>query len=212
MNAAAVAWFGDRAVVVRMSDPQERRALLTALRERFREHDVRVGMDSVMVVSAEPDARLLGTVTEWLAAAAVDPTVGGVPLTTIDIPVVYDGEDLHQAAASLGCDARTLVDAHSRQTWSVALMGFAPGFGYLVPTGDLLLPWSQVPRLDRPRSRVPGGSVAVAAGMSAVYPSAMPGGWLLLGTTEVTLFDPSDEASPTLLRPGHRVRFVEEAP
>lgn len=186
-------------------------ALLAAMRDQFREYDVRIGMDAVMVVSAEPDARLLATVADWLEETAVEVADAATPLTTIEILVMYDGEDLHEAAASMGCDITTLVRAHCGQAWSVAMMGFAPGFGYLVPTGDHLLPWSQAPRLDRPRMRVPGGSVAVAAGMSAVYPGPMPGGWLLLGTTEVTLFDPADESEPTLLRPGHGVRFVEAA-
>jgi KipI family sensor histidine kinase inhibitor len=209
MRPLAVDWFGDRAVVVRMADPRVRWALVTALGDEFGQNRVRAGMESVLVESTEPDAHLRDRVAQWLAEVVVDSGVAGPSTSTIEIPVVYDGEDLNMAAAALGCDVATLVAAHSAQQWSVAMMGFAPGFGYLVPFGDSLLPWAQVPRLDRPRPRVPRGSVGMAAGMSAVYPAPMPGGWLLLGTTEVTMFDPDNEEEPTLLRPGSQVRFVE---
>lgn len=209
MTRSIVHWFGDRAVVVPRPDPQARIALLAAARQEFGAIRVRAGMDSVLILSAEPDPRLLDHVADWLAGADVDARAPEGSGSTVEIPVDYDGEDLDAAAEALGCDVATLVTAHSRQSWSVSMMGFAPGFGYLVPVGDPLLPWSQVPRLDRPRSRVPGGSVAVAAGMSAVYPAAMPGGWMLIGTTEVTVFDPDDDEEPTLLHPGRVVRFVE---
>lgn len=211
MTQPSVDWFGDRAVVVAMPDPAVRRAMLAALGGAFGQRQVRAGMESILVLSAEPDADLRDRVVRWLAEAIVDSAGDSASESTIEIPVVYDGEDLQAAAAALGCDVETLVAAHSRQLWSVAMMGFAPGFGYLVPFGDPLLPWAQAPRLDRPRPRVPRGSVAVAAGMSAVYPAPMPGGWLLLGTTPVTVFDPDDDDQPALLRPGHLVRFIGAA-
>ena len=168
MTATTVHWFGDRAVVVPMPDPQARIALLAAAAHEFGTRRVRAGMDSVMILAFEPDPRLRDDVADWLAGAVVDAAGIGASGAMVEIPVRYDGPDLDATAMALGCDVRTLVAAHSRQTWSVAMMGFAPGFGYLVPDGDPLVPWSLVPRLDRPRSRVPGGSVAVAAGMSAV--------------------------------------------
>ena len=211
MTGVPAHWFGDRAVVVPMPDPQARIALLAALRREFGAARVRAGMDSVMVLAVEPDPRLRHDVADWLAGAVLDMGDADASAPTVEIAVDYDGPDLDATATALDCDVATLVSAHSRQTWSVAMMGFAPGFGYLVPAGETVLPWSRVPRLDRPRSRVPGGSVAVAAGMSAVYPAPMPGGWQLLGTTDVVLFDPTDDGEPTLLRPGHRVRFVDRS-
>jgi len=209
VTAATVHWFGDRAVVVPMPDPRARIALLAAATQEFGALRVRAGMDSVLILAPEPDPRLRDDVADWLAGAIVDTAGIGASGPTVEIPVRYDGPDLDATAVALGCDVGVLVAAHSGQTWSVAMMGFAPGFGYLVPDGEPLVPWSLVPRLDRPRSRVPGGSVAVAAGMSAVYPAPMPGGWRLLGTTDVTLFDSAADAEPTLLHPGDRVRFVE---
>ena len=126
----------------------------------------------------------------------------------MQIHVDYSGADLAEVAGLLSCGVDEVVSAHQEQAWSVAMMGFAAGFGYLVPIGRPLLDWSSVPRRDRPRDRVPPGSVALAAGMSAVYPEAMPGGWQLLGSTAARLFDAGADASPTLLHPGDVVRFV----
>ena len=85
----------------------------------------------------------------------------------------------------------------------MAFTGFAPGFGYCVG-GDL-----DVPRLDRPRTRVPARSVGLAGPYAGVYPRASPGGWRLVATLadEVPeLFDP-DRDPPALLAPGRTVRF-----
>jgi KipI family sensor histidine kinase inhibitor len=127
----------------------------------------------------------------------------------VEIEVRYDGIDLDESALVLGVSVPELVSAHSRQEWQVDLMGFAPGFGYLVPIGERMVDWPRLPRRDRPRESVPRGSVAIAAGMSAVYPAAMPGGWHLLGTTEAHLFDATMRLQPSLLVPGSRVRFRE---
>jgi KipI family sensor histidine kinase inhibitor len=126
------------------------------------------------------------------------------PLTdeVLSIPVVYDGDDLREVADLTGLTVDEVVAAHSGATYTVAFCGFAPGFAYLTGTDDRL----HLPRRDTPRTRVPAGSVAIAAGYSAVYPLASPGGWHLLGRTRVRIFDAySDE--PALLRPGTRVRF-----
>ena len=91
---------------------------------------------------------------------------------------------------------------HAAARWSVAFTGFAPGFGYLTSAD-----WPyDVPRLDVPRTRVPKGSVGLAAAFTGAYPRETPGGWQLIGTTRAELFDP-DAASPALLSPGGRVRF-----
>ena len=64
-----------------------------------------------------------------------------------------------------------------------------------------------VPRLATPRPRVPAGSVGLAGRYTGVYPSASPGGWLLIGRTDARLFDVST-SPPALLTPGTTVRFV----
>ena len=212
MTVAAVGWFGDRAVLVRVEvEPDDRLALAqlaTRLRRTFPGLEVRPGLETVLVQAEEPDPTLLDRVAAAVPGAdAIAPAPGDA--RSIEIPVTYDGVDLPAVAALLHCTVEALVAAHAGQEWSVAMMGFAPGFGYLVPVGAPALPWQRLPRHDRPRSQVPAGSVAVAAGMSAVYPESMPGGWQLIGTSPARLFDIADEHAPALLRPGDRVRFVE---
>lgn len=209
---AAVGWFGDRAVLVRVEGDPGGSRLLAHLREVLAGLDVRPGMESVLVLAEEPDPSLLDRVTEAVSGAGTDMSHSSGTMTTVEIPVAYDGLDLQAAAALLQCGVDALVAAHTAQEWSVAMMGFAPGFGYLVPVGPPVLPWERLPRRDRPRVQVPAGSVALAAGMSAVYPARMPGGWQLIGTSPAVLFDATDERAPTLLRPGDRVRFVEVGP
>lgn len=205
-------WFGDRAVMVGLADPATRAAAVAGLAAALPWCDVRPGMESVLVVAAEPDTGLLVAVEGALATLGTGPTGSPTAPVHVTIPVDYAGEDLDAVAQALACGIDAVVAAHQEQSWEVAMMGFAAGFGYLVPVGRPLLDWAAVPRLDRPRERVPAGSVALAAGMSAVYPEAMPGGWRLLGCTSTRMFDAGDSASPSLLHPSDIVHFVMGVP
>jgi len=124
----------------------------------------------------------------------------------VQIPVRYDGDagpDLAEAAHALGVAEAQLIAAHCAEPWRVLMIGFAPGFPYIGPLPSAL----NLPRRSTPRSAVPASSVAIAAGMTGIYPSALPGGWHLIGRTDVTLFDPQREP-PSLLQAGDWVRFV----
>ncbi|MGQ7296195.1 5-oxoprolinase subunit B/C family protein [Quadrisphaera sp. KR29] len=125
---------------------------------------------------------------------------------TVEVPVVYDGEDLPDVARLVGLPAAEVVRRHAATPWSVAFTGFAPGFAYLVG-GDPVL---RAPRRREPRTRVPAGAVGLAGEFSGVYPRASPGGWQLLGRTDLPVWDPAREP-PALLRPGTRVRFTPSA-
>jgi KipI family sensor histidine kinase inhibitor len=141
-------------------------------------------------------AGLLSRVGEVVAPA---PSAGRI----VELPTVYDGADLALVARHWGVPVPEVVARHVDTEFTVAFCGFAPGFGYLTGLPESLA----VPRLDSPRPRVPAGSVALAGRYTGVYPSAAPGGWLLIGRTEVRLFD-VDADPPALLTPGTRVRFV----
>ena len=121
----------------------------------------------------------------------------------IEIPVVYDGEDLADLAALLGFEVAELIERHTADEWTVAFCGFAPGFGYLTGKGD----WD-IPRRKSPRTKVPAGSVALAGEFSGVYPRESPGGWQLLGRTALKIFD-QDRDPAALFHPGRRVRFLD---
>lgn len=120
----------------------------------------------------------------------------------VTIPVIYDGPDLESVAEACGVSTADVAATHSRVEYFVYMLGFAPGFAYL---GDLD-PALHLPRRGSPRTRVPAGAVAIAGAQTAVYPLDTPGGWHLIGTTGVVMFDPAREP-PSLLRAGDRVRF-----
>ncbi|MEU6109007.1 allophanate hydrolase subunit 1 [Streptomyces albidoflavus] len=122
----------------------------------------------------------------------------------VRIPVVYDGEDLPGVAELTGLTVREVVRLHTATTWTVAFGGFAPGFGYLTGGPAELT----VPRRAESRTRVPAGAVGLAGEFSGVYPRPSPGGWQLIGRTELELWR-EDRTPPALLRPGVRVRFEE---
>jgi len=114
-----------------------------------------------------------------------------------------DGPDLVEVARRTGLDPRRVVELHTSREYTAFMLGFMPGFAYLGPVAPAL----SLPRRATPRPRVPAGSVAIAAGLTAVYPAATPGGWHLLGRAAVRLFDPFADP-PARIRPGDRVRFV----
>jgi KipI family sensor histidine kinase inhibitor len=133
---------------------------------------------------------------------------GTTDAPVVMIPVTYSGADLETVAATLGLSTAAVVELHRNATYTVAFMGFAPGFPYLVADEAArgVLPLLELPRLATPRTDVPAGSVAVAAGYCGLYPRSSPGGWNLLGRTDAVLFDATREP-PALLEPGMRVRF-----
>lgn len=140
------------------------------------------------------------------AALTVDAQPDDPALPTVEIPVRYggaDGPDLRDVARRTGMTEAMAAALHGSVTYRVFLLGFAPGFAYLGTLPHELA----LPRMDAPRARVPAGSVAIAGRQTAVYPSATPGGWHLIGRTATRMWDPA-AAQPSLLRPGQRVRFV----
>jgi KipI family sensor histidine kinase inhibitor len=126
------------------------------------------------------------------------------PDGAIEIPVRYDGDDLQEVAEIIGISPNEVVGRHTASEYKVAFTGFAPGFAYLVG-GD---PSLNVPRRRSPRTRIPAGAVGLAGQFSGVYPQASPGGWQIIGTTNVPMWDIS-RTPPALLQPGMRVRFID---
>jgi KipI family sensor histidine kinase inhibitor len=148
-------------------------------------------------------APLIGSRLDAIVPSPVDPAAAD-PLI---IDVVYDGLDLAEVAREVHLDVEEVVERHLAAEYTVAFCGFSPGFGYLRGLDPAL----HIERRATPRARVPGGSVAIAAGYSAVYPSASPGGWHLLGTSRARLWD--DQADPpALMVPGRMVRFRQVDP
>jgi KipI family sensor histidine kinase inhibitor len=123
----------------------------------------------------------------------------------VEVPVCYGGEfgqDLEWVAAQRGMPAEKVVELHFTQTYHAYFLGFAPGFAYL---GDLAEELS-VPRLETPRKEVAEGSVGIAGRQTAIYPSATPGGWRLIGRTPLEIFR-KDRKPMGLIAIGDQVRF-----
>jgi len=125
------------------------------------------------------------------------------PPASHELPVRYDGPDLHEVAELTGLSPEEVVARHLQSEYVAGFLGFTPGFAYLLGGDERL----HVPRRTEPRVRVPAGTVALGGVYSGVYPRESPGGWRLIGHTETPLFDPLRDP-PALLAAGNIVRFV----
>jgi KipI family sensor histidine kinase inhibitor len=125
------------------------------------------------------------------------------PTRDREIPTRYDGPDLPEVARAWGLTVAEVIARHAALPHVVGFLGFAPGFAYIDGIPESLA----VSRRAEPRTRVPTGSVAIADRYTGVYPRASPGGWQLIGRTDVTIWDVTREPAAYLL-PGDRVRFV----
>lgn len=154
---------------------------------------------ALVVCGSAPDSArreaLEAAITRALDGSRARP-VGSTTTRTID--VIYDGDDLDALGRELGLSREDLVRRHCASELFVSFLGFTPGFAYLRGLDPSL---ARVERRPTPRARVPAGAVAIAGGMSAIYPASSPGGWQLVG--RVVDFDPVVDP----LRPGERVRF-----
>lgn len=120
----------------------------------------------------------------------------------VEIAVDYKGEDLEEVAACCSLTAEEVIRLHAGAEYVVAMIGFRPGFPYLLG----LDPRLSVPRRSTPRLRVPKGAVAIGGQQTGIYPAESPGGWHIIGYTSEELFD-RERTPPNLLQAGDQVRF-----
>lgn len=193
--------FGEGALLVETDDAGEAQSLAASIRDHPLE-GVRAAVPGRTTVLVEFDP-LTADASELAASLERMPRT---PAPTADrlrvIPVVYDGPDLSSVSELAERDQDEVIELHASTELRVLFCGFAPGFAYL---GDVAAPLA-VPRLPTPRTRTPAGSVALADGMSGIYPADLPGGWRVIGRTPLVLFDPRRDP-PAYLVPGDRVRF-----
>lgn len=121
----------------------------------------------------------------------------------VEIPVRYDGPDLAWVAEQTGLSVDAVIRLHSQAPYRVFATGFTPGFPFLGPLPERL----RLPRRQTPRARVPAHSVAIAGHQSGIYPLPSPGGWHLIGTALIQVYNPHREPV-FLLEAGDQVRFV----
>jgi KipI family sensor histidine kinase inhibitor len=201
--------FGDRAFLIELEqriDPSiidAARAIADAWEQRGIGDAIPAYASVVLVFdparTAWPDAAREAAA---LAAAPPRPAARSAG-KLIEIPTVYDGPDLAATAARSNLSPDELIALHSGREYRAFFLGFMPGLAY----SGMLDPRIDAPRLSSPRPRVPAGSVGVANGQTVVYPVESPGGWRLIGRTELAVFDPTRDPA-ALIRAGDRLRFV----
>lgn len=151
--------------------------------------------------AVDPQRRLRRAVAAALAAGGADVCTGREQI----VPVCYGGAfgaDLDDVASHCRLPVEAVIARHAAVEYRVAMVGFAPGFPYLLGLDPALA----MPRRADPRQRVPAGSVAIGGNQTGIYPEQLPGGWQLIGRTPLRLFDVT-ATRPSLLAAGDRVRF-----
>jgi KipI family sensor histidine kinase inhibitor len=193
---------GEHALLIECASSEDVAATFATLREL---------RDTVGATEIVPAARtvLLDGLADVSAARALVATlepsvVEQATAREVQVPVTYDGPDLAEVARQWAVDPDEVVRIHLGTAFTVAFCGFAPGFAYCTGLPEELA----VRRRSEPRSRVPAGSSALAGEFTSAYPRASPGGWQLIGRTDVALWRP-DLEEPALLVPGTRVRFLD---
>jgi inhibitor of KinA len=124
----------------------------------------------------------------------------------VDIPVCYGGNfgpDLHFVSQYSKLTENKIIELHSKGSYLVYMIGFAPGFPYLGGMSKKL----DTPRKSQPKSLVPKGSIGIAGNQTGIYSLDTPGGWQIIGRTPLSLFNPTSE-KPSLLQAGDKVRFI----
>lgn len=196
--------YGDQALLLQFDNTTDVLAWAAALREAALPGVLDVVPASRTVLLKLDGPRQQAAVRRRLRTLRVDAgmvaTAPAVEPMVID--VVYDGADLAEVADRTGLTTAQVINAHTATPWQVGFGGFAPGFAYLVG-GD---PRLSVPRRSEPRSSVPAGAVGLAGEFTGIYPRRSPGGWQLIGHTDVVLWD-IDRPDPALLTPGMWVQF-----
>ncbi len=220
MTDPAIRSLGDRALLIEFGeriDPAVNAAAL-ALAARIRAAAIPAIVDIVpanasVAVHYDPSAcdreapRAEAWLRERLAPLLESLDVRGAASgREHNVPVCYGGEhgpDLAAMATHLGLATDEIIARHCAPCYRVAMIGFRPGFPYLLGLDPVLA----MPRLATPRTRVPAGSVGIGGAQTGIYPDAAPGGWRLIGRTPLRLFDPCADP-PARFAPGDLVRFV----
>lgn len=145
-------------------------------------------------------------ITHALEALKIVPAGAGRLVT---VPVSFlpaDALDLEEIAGHCELDPEAVIEIFLSQEYRVFMLGFLPGFPYMGIVDDRIA----TPRLATPRISVPKGSVGIAGRQAGIYPAASPGGWRIIGRTDIELFDPNNDP-PCYFAPGDRVRFVRKS-
>ncbi len=125
------------------------------------------------------------------------------PKKVIEVEVDYSqGLDWESVSEQIGLSKSEIIDRHSKPVYTVAMIGFIPGFIFLEGMESELF----VPRLETPRTKVPAGSIGIGGKQTGIYSLESPGGWNIIGKTTQRFFDAGNEP-PISISPGDKLRF-----
>lgn len=201
--------YGEHKILIQQVGVLDKVDLAEYLKEKLSDVSIRFGLESILIDFSMSDLPAnIDMVNLILKDWEKSSNLSYDNFTTHIVNVKYFGEDIEHVSKYLNMSIGNFINYHSSIEWVVGMIGFAPGFPYLVPVDvehrELI---NKIPRLSTPRSKVPEGSVAIAAGMSSIYPKEMPGGWNLIGLTDFKLFD-VNERHPSVLKVNDRIRFT----
>ena len=213
MQRARCYLLGETAVVLELEPPvtiaAQKRVWRLAQRRAEMPNvvDAIPGMNNITVTLRNPQTQALDAIERlqrwWEESEALEPESRNITL-----PMVYGGDsgpDLIEVAKASGLTPKQVVELHASVEYMVWFLGFQPGFPYLGGLPEAL----HMPRRAEPRLLVPAGTLGIGGAQTGIYPLATPGGWQLIGRTDVALFSP-DRDEPILLRPGDTVRFIPQ--
>ncbi|MFM9904190.1 MAG: 5-oxoprolinase subunit PxpB [Pyrinomonadaceae bacterium] len=125
---------------------------------------------------------------------------------SVEIPVHFDegsALDMNEIADHSGLTPDEVIEVFTSRSYRVFMLGFLPGFSYMGEIDDRIA----IPRKDSPRTLVPKGSIGLAGNQTGIYSLDSPGGWQIIGRTDIEMFTPGDE-TPCFLQAGDEVRFI----
>lgn len=203
---------GDTAIVVEFGDRIDRTLSDRVLRlgARVRAVEVPGVVETVptyrsLMVHYDPLVTDSATLREQISALLDDNAASTGVGRLWRVPACYESThapDIAEVAETKGLTVDEVIRLHTETQFHIYMIGFVPGYPYMGDLPEQLV----LPRRADPRIRVPAGSIAIASTMTAIYPLESPGGWHLIGTTPIRLFDAA-QPRPALFSPGDKVRF-----
>ena len=126
----------------------------------------------------------------------------------IKIPICIDEEfslDLDRLSKKLKINEEEIINSFINKNYFCYMTGFIAGMPFL---GDLENN-IRLQRLETPRVKVPKGSVGITEQFCNIYTFESPGGWNIIGSTPIEVFDKLNENNPIKINPGDTINFYK---
>lgn len=155
-----------------------------------------------LLIHYDPDRLSYHRLCRVLKRCRPEGTLAGTGKRVLEVPCLYDGEDLPAMTELTGLSREEIISIHSGTDYKIYMLGFLPGFVYLGGLDKRIC----APRLSSPRTKIPAGAVGIGGSQTGIYPMESPGGWRLIGRTPLKMYDPGRE-KPVLCKAGEYIRF-----